>query len=499
MLFVEVVATARDVAATSSRTAKRDALAALLRRMSGDEALTTVGVLTGVPRQGRIGVGWATIASLEAQHASTPTLTIGDVDDALEQIVATTGKGSTEQRAQILSALFARATADEADLIRRLLTGEMRQGALAGVMTDAIAAAAAVPVEEVRRAAMLGGDLGDAARVALTAGTPGLRAVGLRVLRPVEPMLASTASDLADALTGASSVEWKLDGIRIQAHRLDDQVRVFTRNLNDVTERVPGVVDAVRAMPARALVLDGEAIALDDEPRPHLFQETMSNLGRRTSEPMLRAQAFFFDVLHADGTDLIDEPLRVRLDALASIAAELRMPGTLTDDPAVAQGVLDDALAAGHEGVMVKTLDSPYQAGRRGKAWRKVKPVTTLDLVVIAAEWGHGRRTGRLSNLHLGARAEDGYVMVGKTFKGLTDQMLRWQTEQLLARETSRSSYVVHVRPEVVVEIALDGVQVSRRYPGGVALRFARVVRYRDDKRPKDADTIEAVRALLAR
>ncbi len=370
-------------------------------------------------------------------------------------------------------------------------------------MTDAIARAAGVPLDVVRRAAMLSGDLRVTARLALTEGVDALAAVRLELLRPVQPMLASTADDVAAALvaTGPASVEWKLDGARIQVHRHDDEVRVYTRNLNEVTDRLPEVVAAVRTFPARELVLDGEAIGLSDDERPHRFQDTMSRFGRQQVDAHgIPLTAFFFDVLRVDERDLLDEPLAARLDALATIAGERTIPSVRTDDAAVAAEMLERALAAGHEGVMVKSLVSPYEAGRRGGAWRKVKPVRTLDLVVLAVEWGSGRRQGWLSNLHLGARGADGeFVMVGKTFKGLTDELLTWQTERFLELKVSESGHTVYVRPEQVVEIALDGVQASRRYSGGVALRFARVRRYRPDKTPAEADTIESVRALLLR
>jgi DNA ligase-1 len=315
-------------------------------------------------------------------------------------------------------------------------------------------------------------------------------------------MAAATAGSVAEALslTGPASVEWKLDGARIQVHRLGADVRVFTRNLNDVTDRLPQVAAAVRRFPSERLVLDGEALGVDGDGRPHLFQDTMSRFGADQPGVAVGLQAWFFDVLHADGADLVDRPLAERLDVLARVAGPARVPGTTTDDPVVAAAVADEALARGHEGVMVKALASTYDAGRRGGSWRKVKPVRTLDLVVLAAEWGHGRRRGWLSNLHLGARAADGsFVMVGKTFKGMTDELLTWQTGRLKELARSEDSYTVYVRPELVVEVALDGVQVSRRYPGGVALRFARIRGYRPDKSAAEADTIEAVQAMVTR
>jgi DNA ligase-1 len=502
VLFADLVATSTTVASTRARSTKIAALAELLGRLAPDEVAAAVGFLVGEVRQGRTGVGWATVSRLDAQHSAEPSLTITDVDRTIDRIVATTGSGSVGARNEILRDLFDHATSDEADFLRRLLVGELRQGALGGLMADAVARAASVPATLVRRAAMLSGNLGHTAEVALTNGATGLGDVGLEVGRGVLPMLAAGASDVSSALAevGEASVEWKLDGARIQVHRHDDDVRIYTRNLNDISGRLPSVTNWVRALPVRAIVLDGEAIGVDEDARPHAFQDTMSSFGRDVASEGVAGglDAFFFDVLHVDGDDVIDRPLRERLGIVHGLVGERRIPGLVTASSDEAAGVLDAALAAGHEGVMVKAVDSTYDAGRRGKAWRKVKPVRTLDLVVIAAEWGHGRRQGWLSNLHLGARGPDGtFVMVGKTFKGLTDQLLEWQTGQLLAREIGRDGIVVHVRPELVVEIALDGVQASTRYPGGVALRFARVRRYRDDKTADSADPIEAVQAML--
>jgi DNA ligase-1 len=511
VLLNVVVDTSQAVAATRSRKTKIEALAGVLRACAPDEIAAVVNLLTGEPRQGRIGVGWATLSAVrraagdadDPAEIAEPNVTVAELDAALDRIAATTGSGSAGARQEILGALFARATPAEADFVVRLLTGELRQGALAGLMADAIARAAEVPAATVRRAAMLGGDLADTARRALTGGEVALNEVGLEVLRPVQPMLAATAATVAEALaaTRAASVEWKLDGARIQVHRVDGEVRAFTRNLNDITGRVPEVVDIARTFPARTFVLDGEAIGLTDDALPRRFQDTMSRFGTddATSHAM-RLAPFFFDVLHLDGEDLLDRPLAERAVILAALVGEWRVPAVETDDPAVAEAFLADALATGHEGVMVKALDSPYEAGRRGAVWRKVKPVKTLDLVVLAAEWGHGRRRGWLSNLHLGARdPQTGeFVMVGKTFKGLTDELLTWQTARLQEIEARRDGYAVYVRPELVVEIALDGAQASTRYPGGVALRFARVRAYRPDKSAADADTIDAVRALLA-
>jgi DNA ligase-1 len=501
MLLADVVETSTTVSSTRSRLAKIDALASLLTRVPADEIIAATGYLVGDAPQGRIGIGWASLRDLHAENDGKPVLTIADVSNTIDAVRDATGPGSVRARRDLLSALFARATPGEADFLRRLLLGELRQGALEGVMTDAIARASDVPRALVQRAAMLSGDLRTTAHLALTGGADALSEIALDVLRPILPMLAATSEDVTQALaaTGPASVEWKLDGARIQVHRASDEVRVYTRNLNDVTERLPEVVAAVRNFPAHTLILDGEAIGVGDDERPDRFQDTMSRFGRQQLDAQgIPLSAFFFDCLRLDDRDLLDQPLAVRIDALTTVAGERVIPSVRTDDPEVAGAFLDAALAAGHEGVMVKALTSLYEAGRRGGAWRKVKPVRTLDLVVLAAEWGSGRRRGWLSNLHLGARGADGeFVMVGKTFKGLTDQLLTWQTERFQEIKESEDGHVVYVRPEMVVEIALDGVQASRRYAGGVALRFARVRRYRDDKSPEDADTIETVRALL--
>lgn len=504
MLFADVVAVSQAVGATSARSGKIAAIADLFGRLGDDEIEPAVAMLSGEPRQGRIGVGWATIAAAVDSSGSgeRPALTVLDVDGALTAVQASVGPGSQSTRAGLLDALFDRATGDEADFLRRLLVGELRQGASAGIVVDAVARAARVPVAAVRRALMLSGGLTSTARTALTGGATGLAEVRLEVLRPLQPMLASTADDVGTALddAGRASVEWKLDGARIQVHRRGTEVAVFTRNLNDVTTRLPDVVDLVLDLEATDVVLDGEVVGqARGSDRPQAFQDTISAFARDAGPPPGGLVPYFFDLLHHDGSDLVDEPLEVRSRALRSLVGDRAVPAISTDDLDEARGFLDAALAAGHEGVMVKSLDSTYQAGRRGKAWRKVKPVATLDLVVLAAEWGHGRRTGWLSNLHLGARDDgtDELVMVGKTFKGLTDRLLTWQTEALLERETDRRGNVVVVRPELVVEIALDGAQASTRYPGGVALRFARVRGYRPDRAPGDADTLEAVRALL--
>jgi DNA ligase-1 len=497
-LLADVVSASKEVADTSARSRKVALLAELLRKLRPDEVPIATGFLSGMPRQGRVGVGYSAVHAADPSPASAPSLTVEDLDQAISDIQGSTGSGSAARRRELLDVLLSRATADEAGFIRRLLTGELRQGALAGVMVDAIAKAAAVPAEVARRAFMLAGDLTRTAQVAMTEGEEGLRAIGLELFRPVLPMLASTAESVGEAVAGfeRASVEWKLDGIRIQIHRRADEVRIYTRNLNEITHALPGIVQAVRRLPVDQTVLDGEALWLAED-GPAAFQDTVARIDSEAQPEGIAT--FLFDLLHVDGADLLDTPLYERIARLETIAPELKIPGVLTSDAGEAEQMLDDALNAGHEGVVVKDAASLYAAGRRGKAWRKVKPVRTYDLVVLGAEWGHGRRRGWLSNLHLGARdpATGAFVMVGKCFKGLTDELLRWQTKELLEREVERRGIAVLVRPELVIEIALDGVQASTRYPGGVALRFARVKRYRPDKGPEEADTIDDLRALL--
>lgn len=505
MQLSELVSTAEEVTATASRLAKIDAIARLLSRAESDDIPTLIGLLLATPRQGRLGVGWRGMATLDPSHATEPTLTIRDVDDAFESLVRASGSGSAATRTAALTALAARATPVEWDFLSRSMLGELRTGALSGVLLDAVARASDRPIASVRRAAMLSGDLGEAAVIALTGSADELDAIGLMVGRPVLPMLASTAATATAALeiTGEASVEYKLDGARIQVHRHGDDVGVFTRSLADITHRVPEIVQIVRALPAHDLILDAETLSLDEDGGPRPFQETMSRFGADVSRELV-LRPWFFDLLHVDGRDLIDEPLQTRLAELDRVAGEWRMPGIVTADAAAAEQLARESLAAGHEGVLVKSIDAPYAAGRRGKSWVKVKPVLTYDLVVLAAEWGSGRRSGSLSNLHLGALDPEGefgepgsLVMVGKTFKGLTDELLRWQTEHFPEFETRRTASTVFLRPEFVVEIAIDGVQRSPRYPGGVALRFARVKGYRPDKTPADADTIQSLRSLL--
>jgi ATP-dependent DNA ligase I len=507
MKLEELAQVSAAVAATPGRLNKISKLAALFTSLPPDDVPVAIGFLTGWSRQGRLGVGWASVASARDRKAATASaLELRDIDGVFDQLLSARGKNSGSERARLLGELFSRATAEEQDFLASLLIGEVRQGALEGVMLEAIAKAAGLPADNVRRAVMMAGDLGVVARAVLRDGEAGLAHYQLELFRPVQPMLADSASTLGDALSTSipAVVEWKLDGARIQVHRGDDRVAVYTRNLNDVTAAVPEVVEAVKALAARELILDGEVIALAPDGRPLPFQTTMRRFGRRLEVAQLRAElpltAFFFDVLFHDGESLVDKPLSERLERLDSVApASLRVPRILTAHLEEASRFQADALARGHEGVMVKSLSAPYAAGRRGSAWLKVKEARTLDLVVLAVEWGSGRRQGWLSNIHLGARdpATGGFVMLGKTFKGMTDEMLAWQTKELLAREVRRDGHIVYVRPELVVEIAFNDVQRSTQYPGGAALRFARVKGYRPDKSAAEADTIDAVRAFL--
>jgi DNA ligase-1 len=503
VLLADLAAASEAVSGTTRRTEKVAAVAAALRAADPDEVPVVVAYLSGELRQRRTGVGWASLRDLPAP-APDPTLGVSEVDAALAEVAGLAGAGSQAERVRRVAALFGRATEPEQRLLRGLLTGELRQGALVGVMLAAVAQAAAVPLADVRRAAMLRGAVGPVAEAALDGGTGALAGFRLQVGRPVQPMLASTATDVADAMSrlGEAAVEWKLDGVRVQVHRSGGDVSVWTRSLDEITDRVPEVVEAALLLPVRDVVLDGEAIALHPDGRPRPFQQTGSRVSSRVDVTAAREAAplstYVFDVLHADGEDVLDRPGRDRAGVLEAVVPEpLRVPRVVTAEVAVAADVLAGAVAQGHEGVVAKALDAPYEAGRRGTGWLKVKPRHTLDLVVLAAEWGHGRRRGWLSNLHLGARdPAGGWVMLGKTFKGLTDEMLVWQTERLQELAVDSGEWVVQVRPERVVEVAFDGVQTSPRYPGGMALRFARVLRHRPDKRPEEADTVDAVRAI---
>jgi DNA ligase-1 len=506
MLFEELVSTSARVAESSSRLAKVALLADLLRRLGPHEIDAAVAFLAGETRQGRLGVGPAAVwnGTLPAP-SSAATLHLVDVDEAFERISRTSGSGSSLERTEILQGLWRRATSHEQDFLARLVMGELRQGALEGVLVEAVARASGVSASSVRRATMMAGRLARVAQAALADGEAGLSRFAVQIFHPVQPMLAQPADGLAaalDELAGEMVLEWKLDGARIQAHKSGDEVRVFSRNLRDVSDAVPEVVEAVRGIHAREAILDGEVIALRPDGSPHPFQTTMQRFGRKLDVDALRKELpltpFFFDCLAFDGEPLIDRPQIDRYAVLASAAPGLIVPNCVRPTPATADQFLEETLARGHEGVMAKALGATYAAGRRGQNWLKIKVARTLDLVVLAAEWGHGRRRGWLSNLHLGARdpARGSFVMLGKTFKGLTDRMLAWQTEKLLALEISRTDYTVFVKPELVVEIAFNDVQGSPHYPGGVALRFARVKAYRPDKSAAEADTIDTVREI---
>ena len=512
MNLSEIVNTSTVVASTSSRGKKVELLADALRRLAPGEVAIAIGFFTGWPRQGKLGIGWATLDAARPPNAAVEaTLTIAEVDQAFTALKAVKGSNSAAQRRRVLGDLMTRATSAEQQFLFALGVGEVRQGALEGVMAEAVAKAVNLPGDRVRRAAMLAGDLGAVAEAILAEGEAGLAHWSLQLFRPVQPMLADSAPNVQEALQEfgdgvAAALEWKLDGARIQVHKQGDRIAIYTRSLNDVTTAVPEVTEAVRAFPAEELILDGEVIALDAAERPLPFQVTMRRFGRRLDVDALRAQIpvspFFFDILRVDGEDLLDQQLHQRLTRLdAIVPASMRVPRTVTADVDEAKRFEAGALERGHEGLMAKSLSAPYAAGRRGSAWLKVKTARTLDLVVLAVEWGSGRRKGWLSNIHVGARdpVNGGFVMLGKTFKGMTDEILEWQTKELLARETRREGHIVHVRPELVVEVAFNEVQRSPHYPGGVALRFARIKGYRHDKRPEEADTIESVLELAPR
>jgi DNA ligase-1 len=504
MLLARLVDASTRVAATRSRLTKREVIADLLREVAaggGEEIDIAASYLSGTLRQRRTGLGWRGLADLP-DPTTEPSVGLTEVDDALARLSALAGSGSMTARRAAVAELFGRMTAGEQEFLRNLITGNVRQGALDSVMLDAIAEAAGLEAGVVRRAAMFSAPTGPVARAALTGGQEALEQFTLLVGRPVRPMLAAAAPDIpagVDKVGTEFAVDTKLDGIRIQVHKHADEVSVFTRSLEEIGARLPEVVEAVRTLSATDLILDGEAISLDESGRPRPFQDTASTTATRSGATGI--QPFFFDLLLHDDASLLESPTRDRLDRLDAVVPEpMRVRRLVTGSAEEAQSFFDRAVADGQEGVIIKRLDAAYDAGRRGSAWVKVKPRHTLDLVVLGVEWGSGRRQGWLSNIHLGARNPDGaesgepFVMLGKTFKGMTDEMLTWQTERFLELETHREGHVVFVRPEQVVEIAFDGVQRSTRYPGGVALRFARVLRYRDDKAPHEADTLDDVR-----
>jgi DNA ligase-1 len=509
MKLTELVETSRLVTEASGRLEKVGLLASLLGQAPAEEIEIAVAFLSGSLRQQRLGVGWAALqAAMPVHSAEAPSLELAEVDATFDRIAGVaSGKGSTGERQRLLRELLSSATGDEQSFLFRLVTGELRQGAVEGLMLEAVAKAAGVPAEGVRRARMMAGDLPSVAKAALSGDAAELAGFATQLFRPVHPMLAGSAEDPAVAIKelGEAALEYKLDGARIQIHKSGDQVAVYSRQLNEVTAAVPEVVELVRALPARELILDGEVIALRENGTPQPFQTTMSRFGKRLDVERVRGETpltpFFFDLLYLDGSSLMDEPARRRLAELHQVApAPTVVPRLVTESSVEADRFLRTALEQGHEGIMAKALDAPYQAGHRGRRWLKIKPANTLDLVVLAAEWGHGRRHGWLSNLHLGARdPAGGFVMLGKTFKGMTDEILEWQTKKLLELEVARDGITVYVRPELVVEVAFNEVQASTQYPGGVALRFARIKRYRADKTAAEADTIRSVQEIYRR
>lgn len=505
MLLAEVVETSRRIAETSKRLEKFDLLAGLLKQLSPDEIETAVAFLSGRTRQGRIGIGWAMIRDAGSPPAENPSLELMEIDRNLQSIESAQGPGSAGRRVALLRGLFSRATEAEQRFLSGLLMGELRQGALEGIMLEALARASGIPVDRVRRAAMVAGDIAAVARALLEKGEAGLAQYDVRLFRPVQPMLAQTAEDVEEAIEelGEAALEWKLDGARVQVHKSGEDVVVYSRSLKEVTSAVPEIVEAVRALPANDLILDGEVIGLQPDGRPQPFQVTMRRFGRKLDVDRLRGELpltpFWFDLLYINGGHLLDEPQSRRFGALVELAPPASVvPHTVVSDVTQGGDFLRDALNRGHEGIMAKATGAPYAAGARGQSWLKVKQARTLDLAILAAEWGHGRRRGWLSNLHLGARdtKKGGFAMLGKTFKGLTDEMLAWQTQELLKLEIDRDSYTVFVEPKLVAEIAFNEIQISPRYASGLALRFARVKRYRPDKTADQADTFQTVRKL---
>ena len=506
MLLHSVVRASKDVTSTPRRSAKIELISKLLKQANADEVEIVTAYLSGATRQGRIGIGYATLRGAAAPAVSSPGITLAEVDRALDQLAEVQGRGSEQRKRELLQSVFARTTDEEQEFLVRLLIGELRQGALEGIMLEAIAKAAGAGIERIRRAAMMAGDVAAVAKAAL-GGQDGLDQFDIQLFRPVKPMLAQTSEDAAAALEefGEAALEYKFDGARVQAHRSGDEVRIYTRALNDVTAAAPEVVEAVLALPARDVILDGEVMSFTREGRPQPFQVMMRRFGRKLDvnrmRPELPLTAIWFDALYLNGASLIDEPQARRFAALAELSPEENLiPHLVTADAERAEEFLRSSLDRGHEGMMAKARNSLYDAGARGQGWRKIKKVHTLDLAILAAEWGHGRRHGWLSNLHLGARDVEhgGFAMLGKTFKGMTDEMLAWQTAELLKLEVSRDAYTVYVQPKLVAEIAFGDIQISPRYPSGLALRFARVKRYRTDKTAVQADTLEAVQKLAA-
>jgi DNA ligase-1 len=506
MRLTEIVETSGRLAETRSRLEKMALLGAVLARAPLDEVPLVVSCLSGRLPRGRVGIGYATIQDMRRiEGAKEPSLELGDVDASLQEIESVGGAGSSGRRLEMLRGLYRRATPGEQDFLSRLLLGDLRQGSLEGIMLEAIAKASSIPPEIVRRSYMVSGDLGLVARTALSEGVAGLERFHLQLFRPIHPMLAQTADRLSEALSilGTAALEYKLDGARIQLHKDGREVRIYSRQSNDVTGACPEIVERIREVPTASFVLDGEAIAFDPEGRPHPFQTTMRRFGRKLDVGALRTAlpltSVYFDCLFLEGRDLTGLPASERFELLrATLGDGAVVPRLVTSDLEAGKAFVEKALDAGHEGVMAKSLEAPYEAGSRGKAWLKLKAAETLDLVVLAAEWGSGRRRGWLSNLHLGARdpSTGEFVMLGKTFKGMTDEILAWQTKKLQDIAIEKGEWVVRVRPELVVEIAFNDLQRSPHYPGGLALRFARLKGYRPDKRPDEADTIDRVREI---
>jgi DNA ligase-1 len=505
MLLADVVEASRRITATTKRLAKTEILADLLRRLAPEEVHIVVAYLSGLTPQGKIGIGYATLRDAEATPAGTASLSVLDIDRTLEIASRTRGAGKDRQRRDMLHNIMLRSTAAEQQFLFGLLTGELRQGALEGIMADAVARAAGIPADQVRRAVMMAGNLAEVAKAVLNEGETALSGYRVQLFRPVQPMLANTAGDVGEALVemGEAALEYKFDGARVQVHKSGEDVLVYSRALNDVTAAVPEVVEAVRAIPARDLILDGEVLSLTPDGRPQPFQVTMRRFGRRLNVDRMRAELplapYWFDLLYLNGGELIDEPQSGRFAALTGLSpAEALVPHLVTADSQRAEEFLNAALEAGNEGIMAKATAAPYAAGSRGQSWLKVKQARTLDLVILAAEWGNGRRQGWLSNLHLGARdvEKGGFAMLGKTFKGLTDEMLEWQTQEFQKIALARDKYTVYLEPKIVAEIAFNEIQVSPRYESGLALRFARVKRYRPDKSAAEADTFQTVKKM---
>jgi DNA ligase-1 len=504
MRLAAVVETSRQVTDTTKRLAKIDLLARLLKQAHPEEVEIVVAFLTGRTRQGRIGIGYGTIRGATGSPAIEATLEVAEIDRTFESITKIQGSGSQRQRIELLSGMFERATEAEQHFLVGLLMGELRQGALEGIMVDAVAKASGVASDKVRRAVMMAGDVAVVARALIEKGEAGVHAYDVQLFRPIQPMLAQTAEDVSGALAdlGEAALEFKMDGARVQVHKSGEEVMVYSRALNDVSAAVPEVVEAVRALPAHDLILDGEVLSLMPDGRPQPFQVTMRRFGRKLDVERMRAELpmtpFWFDLLYLNGGSLLDEPQARRFAALRELAPQALIANTIASTAAAGDEFFEQSLSRGHEGVMAKAIDAAYAAGARGQSWLKIKRPRTLDLVILAAEWGNGRRQGWLSNLHLGARDTEkgGFAMLGKTFKGLTDEMLAWQTQELLKLEIGRDSYTVHVEPKLVVEIAFNEIQISSRYVSGLALRFARVKRYRPDKTAAESDTFQTVQKM---